>query len=160
MKAEPTVAGRSRCKQHGLVLKGDGACLLCGAPSRRGPARVVAALVALVAIPGVLSWRTIRQQSRATSGDDASSAGEADDPVMQEPQRAERRSRMIATSAGPPKVPASEIQPRAEDLHLGEAMVHSPPLTAQPPPPAPRASVDPEPAPADDPRDFEVPGRQ
>jgi hypothetical protein len=57
-------------------------------------------------------------------------------------------------------VPPAEIQPRAEDLHLGEAMVDSPPLTAQPPPPAPRAPVDPESSPADDPRDFEVPGRQ
>lgn len=187
--AQPTPNGRSRCNRHGLVVSSDGACPSCarktggkagakpdgkadskadskadrktGGESSAGVARVAAVLVAVAAILVGVRWRMIRQQVDATSLGGGPSAGVADGRVRLAPRSDTEGAATHAVSVKsvpsftPPPV---DLQTVAEDLHLGQAVVPSPNLAAAPPGP-PRASIDDEAQPADDPRDFELPAR-
>jgi hypothetical protein len=64
----------------------------------------------------------------------------------------------IAVLAPPSEAPPPDVEAGAEDLHVGEALMPTGTLAIAPPSP-PRVSVDLEPDPADDPRDFELPAR-
>lgn len=151
-------SGRWRCQRHGLVVSSDGACPSCARSSGRSGARIAGVVVALATIFAALWWWPTRHQPEKTSYEEVKSANRADDPVRLSADNDPRPAVRAAALAAPSEESPRDFRTGAEDLHVGEPPLLTGTLATVPPGP-PRASMDPEPAPSDDPRDFELPAR-
>jgi len=148
---------RTRCKRHGLVVNNDGACRLCKAgrpPAGWGRVAMATVLVAtsVGAVVIAVYWRLGRFRADAEPVQDDRSIATRDDPV-----RLTFSVAPTATVATPEPVAVEHVE-TVEDGLLGRPILQPRALRSAAPAP-PRASVDPEPLPPEDPRDFDLPSR-
>jgi hypothetical protein len=154
---------RPRCAWHGLVVNNDGACALCAVDDRsagrshwREVILVVASVGAAAAVVAVLLWPIPPQPNPAATtldGVPIADVSGSDRPVHAPPIRTKEPPAAAGAMAPPEGLLRAPVS--AEDRRLGEPPLQLPAARAAPAAP-PRASVDPEPQPPDDPRDFDV----
>jgi hypothetical protein len=154
-----------RCIRHGLVAVRDGACLLCiGVTQRRRNRRTAILYVvgcSALMIAAVPAWRWLavpRMDSRSQKRNDAR---HCQLPPSSRIEFATALNGGVAPNfAHVHSAEGAEIiqRPNEEDRHLGvnQPIPRGP---SQSPPLPPRARIDPQLCPVDNPADFELPKR-
>jgi hypothetical protein len=147
---------RTRCKRHGLVMNNDGACPLCVRPknsTRRFAKSLTIGTLLAVTVAISVGWRSAKSSDSDRAAADSSTT---DFTVRLARTPSMAAADETSTGSASAAIVENAIGPGAEENGPGTLPLQpSETVVASPEPP--RASVDPEPEAADDPRDFELP---